>query len=144
MKVVIQTVNHASCTVNGQITGKIDMGYLILVGFGNSDSLLTIDKMVKKISNLRVFEDQDGKMNLSLKDVKGAILSISQFTLYADTRKGNRPSFTNALKGAEDYYHYFNESLVKEGFKVEEGVFGAHMEIELLNNGPKTFIIEME
>lgn len=144
MKVVIQTVQYASCTVEGKITGKIDQGYMILVGFGLNDSKKVVEKMAKKVANLRVFEDAEGKMNLSLKEVGGDILSISQFTLYGDCKKGNRPSFTSALKGAEEYYAYFNECLRAEGYKVEEGIFGAHMEIALCNDGPKTFIIEME
>lgn len=144
MKVVLQRVASASCTVDNKITGEISKGYLLLVGFTNGDDELTLDKAVKKITNLRIFEDENGKMNLSLKQVDGKILSISQFTLYADTNCGNRPSFINALNPleAKELYKLFNEKLRSMGFTVEEGIFGAHMDIRLLNDGPCTIIYE--
>lgn len=144
MKVVLQRVTSASCTVDNKITGEITKGYLLLVGFTNGDDELTIDKAVKKITNLRIFEDENGKMNLSLKQVDGKILSISQFTLYADTNCGNRPSFIKALNPleAKGLYKVFNDKLRSMGFIVEEGIFGAHMDIRLLNDGPCTIIYE--
>ena len=144
MKVVLQRVKHASCTVEGSITGQIEKGYLLLVGFTNGDNREKLDKAVKKISGLRVFEDENQKMNLNLEKVNGKILSISQFTLYANTNEGNRPSFVEALNPieAKELYLLFNEKLRALGFIVEEGVFGAHMDIELLNDGPCTIIYE--
>ena len=146
MKLVIQRVNHASCTVENNITGKIDIGYMILVGFGLNDDKSIVEKMAEKVSKLRIFEDEDGKINKSIFDVNGKILSISQFTLYADCKKGNRPSFTNALGGdkAIELYKYFNECLRKLNLEVEEGKFGADMKIELLNDGPVTIILDSE
>lgn len=144
MKVVLQRVKHASCTVDGNITGQIEKGYLLLVGFTNGDNTEKLDKAAKKISGLRVFEDENQKMNLNLEKVNGKILSISQFTLYANTNDGNRPSFVEALNPVEakKLYLLFNEKLRTSGFVVEEGVFGAHMDIELLNDGPCTIIYE--
>ena len=143
MKVVVQKVKEASCTIDGKITGKIDQGLMILVGFTLGDNLDIISKMAQKIVNLRIFEDDNGVMNLSLLDVKGSILSISQFTLYADTKKGNRPSYINAMKGEEatKLYDIFNEELRKYTH-VETGIFGADMDISLINNGPTTIILE--
>ena len=144
MKVVLQRVKHASCTVENVITGQIDKGYLLLVGFTNGDNVEKLDKAVKKISGLRIFEDENQKMNLNLEKVNGKILSISQFTLYANTNEGNRPSFIDALNPVEakKLYLSFNEKLRSMDFVVEEGVFGAHMDIELLNDGPCTIIYE--
>ncbi len=143
MILVVQCVTSASCIVEEKITGKIDKGYMVLVGIGNDDDKATCEKMAKKLSKLRVFEDEDGKMNLDIHNIGGEILSISQFTLYADTKKGNRPSFINARTGEEaiSLYEYFNDCLRSEGINVEVGVFGAYMEIELVNDGPKTFIL---
>jgi D-tyrosyl-tRNA(Tyr) deacylase len=143
MRVVVQKVKSASCTVNGKITGKIDHGLMLLVGFTDGDNLDTIEKMALKIVNLRIFEDDNNVMNLSLLDVKGSILSISQFTLYADTKKGNRPSYINAMNGVEatKLYDLFNEELRKYT-KVETGIFGADMDISLINSGPTTIILE--
>lgn len=143
MILVVQCVTSASCTVEEKITGKIDKGYMVLVGIGNDDDEATCEKMAKKLSKLRVFEDEDGKMNLDIHNIGGEILSISQFTLYADTKKGNRPSFINARTGEEaiSLYEYFNDCLRNEGINVKVGVFGAYMEIELVNDGPKTFIL---
>ena len=144
MKVVLQRVKHASCTVENVITGQIEKGYLLLVGFTNGDSVEKLDKAVKKISGLRIFEDENQKMNLNLEKVNGKILSISQFTLYANTNEGKRPSFIDALNPVEakKLYLSFNEKLRSMDFVVEEGVFGAHMDIELLNDGPCTIIYE--
>lgn len=144
MKVIIQRVKEASCTIDGKITGKINQGYMILVGFAYGDNEETVKKMVKKISNLRIFEDENGKMNLNIHQVNGSILSISQFTLYANTNEGNRPSFVNAAKPeiASPLYDYFNEQLRKEELIVETGVFGADMKIALINDGPVTIQLE--
>lgn len=143
MKVVLQRVSHASCTIDQNITGKIENGYLALVGFCQSDTQEIADKMIQKIVKLRVFSDAEDKMNLSIKDISGSILSISQFTLYANAKKGNRPSFIDAAKPdhATGLYDYFNEKLAKE-VPVQTGVFGADMKIELLNDGPVTIILD--
>ena len=145
MRLIVQTVSYATCTVDEKSVGSIENGYMVLVGLGQDDDEEKVVKMAKKLSKLRVFEDHEGKMNLDIKAVNGSILSISQFTLYADTNKGNRPSFVNAMGGekAELLYQYFNECLRNEGLTVEEGVFGAHMLIDLCNVGPKTFILEV-
>ena len=144
MKVVIQRVSKASVTIEGNINGAIDKGFLVLVGISEEDDEAIIAKMASKISKLRIFDDDNQKMNLVLNDIGGSILSISQFTLYADTNKGNRPSFTNAGKPekAERLYLLFNEELRKLGLKVEEGIFGSDMKVELLNDGPVTIIID--
>lgn len=144
MRVVLQRVDHASCTVDGKITGQIGKGYMLLVGFTNGDDLSKVQKAAKKIAGLRIFEDDNHKMNLNLETVKGSILSISQFTLYANTNEGNRPSFVEALNPieAKKLYELFNIELRKYGFVVEEGIFGAHMDIDLLNSGPVTIIYE--
>lgn len=144
MKVVLQRVSSASCTVDGKITGSIEKGYLLLVGFTNGDNIDKINLACKKIANLRIFEDENGKMNLSLDKVNGKILSISQFTLYANTNEGNRPSFTNALNptDASILYDKFNQTLKTYGIDVQTGIFGAHMDIKLLNDGPCTIIYE--
>ena len=144
MKFVIQRVNKASVEVNNKIVGKIEKGFLVLVGITHNDNIEIADKLVKKLINLRVFEDENGKMNLALKDVKGELLLISQFTLYADCRKGNRPSFIDAAKPQEanELYEYFMnrcKDLVKN---VEKGIFGADMKVSLLNDGPVTIILE--
>ncbi len=146
MRVVVQRVKYASCKVDNQITGKIDDGYMLLVGFKENDTLDEINLLVKKVVGLRVFSDEAGKMNLSIKDINGAILAISQFTLYADAKHGNRPSFTNAMKydKADEYYSLFCQKLEENGLRVEKGVFGADMKIELLNDGPVTIILDSE
>ncbi|MGD9604591.1 MAG: D-aminoacyl-tRNA deacylase [Bacilli bacterium] len=145
MKVVIQRVANAECIIDGNEVGKTGFGYLLLVGFKEGDQFNTLSKMVKKIANLRIFEDENGKMNLNLYEVKGTILSISQFTLYANLSKGNRPSFTDSMEPvqAKIMYHQFNDLLRQAGFVVSEGVFGAHMDISLTNCGPVTIIIEL-
>ena len=144
MRVVLQRVDYAKCTVNNVITGAIDKGYMLLVGFTHDDNIDKVKKAAKKIAGLRIFEDENQKMNLNLETVKGSILSISQFTLYANTNEGNRPSFVDAMKpdSAKDLYLKFNQELRSYGFKVEEGIFGAHMDIELLNSGPVTIIYD--
>ena len=146
MKVVIQRVSKASCTIDEKITGEINTGYLLLVGFGPNDNEQIANKLAEKIAKLRVFEDEEGKMNKSIFEVSGSILSISQFTLYADCKKGNRPSFSGALspEEAQRLYLYFNDCLRKLGLNVQEGVFAADMKISLLNDGPVTIVLDSE
>ena len=146
MKVVVQRVRHASCTIDSQITGSIEQGFCVLVGFTQSDTEAVIDKVVKKLVSLRVFSDEEGKMNRSLMDIGGKILSISQFTLYADCKKGNRPGFTRAARPEQaiPLYEYFNRAITNTGIPVETGVFGADMQIELCNDGPVTIILDSE
>lgn len=143
MKVVVQRVKKASCKVDGKITGEIKHGLMLLVGFTNGDNAETLEKMVQKIVNLRIFDDENGIMNMSVLDVDGSILSISQFTLYAETKKGNRPSYVNAMKGEEaiKLYEMFNDELSKV-IHVETGIFGEDMDISLVNSGPVTIILE--
>ena len=140
MKLVIQRVKHASVTVDG----KIGKGFLVLIGIANSDTKEIADQYLKKLLNLRIFEDENGKTNLSLKDVNGELLLVSQFTLYADCRKGNRPSFINAGAPdmAEALYEYMIEACRKEIPVVETGIFGADMQVELLNDGPFTIVLD--
>ena len=144
MKVVLQRVKYAKCHVDGILTGSCENGYLLLVGYTHTDTILENQKMAKKISNLRIFEDNEGKMNLNINQVGGTILSISQFTLYANPNEGNRPSFTNAMKPdkAIKLYKNFNDELRNLGLHVEEGIFGADMKITLLNDGPVTIELE--
>ena len=144
MKFVIQRVTKASCTVDGTITGQINNGFCVLIGVSNEDNKAIADKMIKKLIGLRIFEDDQGKTNLALKDVNGSLLLISQFTLYADCKKGNRPSFINA--GSPDFANEIYEYIIAECKKeipcVERGIFGAHMEIELVNDGPFTIVLD--
>lgn len=144
MRVVIQRVSHASCSVDNTLVSKIKHGYLLLVGFTHDDDLDKIKKMAKKIANLRVFEDEAGKMNLNISKVNGEILSISQFTLYANTQEGNRPSFIESMNpiDANNLYKIFNDELRSYNINVLEGIFGASMQIELLNDGPVTINLE--
>lgn len=144
MRVVVQRVSRAKCTVEGNITGQIQKGYLLLVGFTHDDTPDIIEKMADKIRYLRINDDENGKMNLSIEDVKGDILSISQFTLYASCRKGRRPGFDESAPGsvAEPMYHAFNEALRHVGLHVEEGIFGADMAIDFVNDGPITIILD--
>lgn len=144
MRVVIQRSKQASCTIDGHVTGKIEQGYCIFVGFNNEDTEEILDKMIHKILFLRIFEDENGKMNQSIQNVNGSILSISQFTLYANCKKGNRPSFTDAgnPEYAKSLYEMFNKKLTNLGMHVETGVFGADMKIELLNDGPVTIVLD--
>ena len=148
MRFVLQCVSQASCTVEGRVTGAIERGYLILVGIADSDTEETADRMLKKVAGLRIFPDENGKTNLSLAEIGGSILLISQFTLYADCRKGNRPSFVKAGKPehAERLYRYLLARGRREGIgkTVEEGVFGADMKISLVNEGPFTLVLDSE
>ena len=143
MRVIVQRCSEASCKVNGKIVSEIGPGFLLLVGFTDSDNKEVILKMIPKILNLRIFPDKTGVMNLSIKDTAGEILSISQFTLYADTSKGNRPSYIKAMNGikANLLYDYFNKCLA-EHIKTKTGIFGADMEISLTNMGPTTILLE--
>lgn len=145
MRIIVQRAKNAQVIVNKNTVGKIKNGLLLLVGITHDDNLEKISFCAKKIANLRIFEDESDKLNLSVKDIGGEILSISQFTLYGDTQKGNRPSFTNAAKPefALQLYEKFNEMLrVEHGLNVETGVFGAHMDVEFTNDGPVTLIVE--
>ena len=144
MRIVIQNVNNATCKVDNKIVGEISHGFLILVGFTFGDNEQIVDKLVNKISKLRVFPDENGKTNLSLKDVNGEILSISQFTLYASIKDGNRPSFVDALRPdeASKLYDYFNQKLIETGIHIEKGIFGADMKLTFTNDGPFTLMID--
>jgi len=143
VKILIQRVKKASVKIKEKITGEIKKGILIFLGVAPFDTKKEISFFVKKIIKLRIFSDENQKMNLSLKDVKGEILVVSQFTLYADLLKGNRPSFINAAKPdfAKNIYDEFIEEIKKEGVKVEQGIFGEKMEVFLINDGPVTFIL---
>lgn len=144
MRFVIQRVTHASVTVDSKIVGKIEKGFLVLIGIENDDTEKIADKMVLKMTGLRIFEDEAGKMNLSLKQVNGSLLLISQLTLYADCRKGNRPSFIGAGKPemANCLYEYIIEKCKEQDLQVEQGIFGADMKVELLNDGPVTILLD--
>ena len=146
MKVVVQKVTSSNCKVDNEITGEINTGYLLLVGFGLNDNKDIVLKMAEKISKLRIFEDENGKINRSIYDVNGKILSISQFTLYADCKKGNRPSFIQAAKPvpAEKLYNYIIEKCKETGINIQTGIFGADMKVELINDGPVTIILDSE
>lgn len=146
MKVVVQRVKEASCEVNGTIVSSIKNGFLLLVGFTHTDTLKEVKYCAKKVSNLRIFEDENGKLNIGIKALNYDILSISQFTLYADTHKGNRPSFVDAMAPtqANTLYEAFNQTLEHLGLHVEKGVFQHHMNIHLINDGPVTIIIEKD
>lgn len=143
MKIVLQRVKEASVTIDGEVHGAIGKGYMILVGFNNEDTHEIIDRLVEKVIHLRVFEDENQKMNRSLLDVEGSILSISQFTLYADTTKGNRPSYFKALNGDEaiKLYEKFNEEMNKL-VPTKPGIFGAEMMLNITNDGPITILLE--
>ncbi len=144
MKFVIQRVTEASVEVEDQIVGEIGNGYLVLIGVGENDTTAEADKLVKKMIGLRIFSDENGKTNLSLKDVGGSLLLISQFTLYANCRHGNRPSFTEAGSPdkAEKLYEYIIAECKKQVPVVEKGVFGADMKVRLCNDGPFTILLE--
>lgn len=144
MRVVIQRVKNASVKIDGNVNGKINTGFLVLLGIASTDTKQDVDYLVKKVVNLRVFSDENDKMNLSLKDVNGELLVISQFTLYGNCREGNRPSFIEAARPdvAIPLYEYFVEECRKQISVVETGVFGADMKVSLLNDGPVTIIIE--
>ncbi len=143
MRVVVQRSKNSSVSVDNKVVGSIDKGMVLLVGFTHTDTKEDIDYIVKKVLNLRIFDDENGVMNLSVKDTNGKILSISQFTLQADTRKGNRPSYINAMGGEEaiKLYEEFNDELRKE-VEVETGIFGAEMDVNIRNDGPVTIIID--
>ena len=146
MRLVIQRCTNASCTVDGNVVGKIDKGFMILVGFTHTDTVEEIKLLSRKIAGLRVFEDECGKLNKSIKDVNGSILAISQFTLYADCKRGNRPSFTDAMyyEKANDMFNIFVEELRQYDINVATGVFGADMKIKFTNDGPVTIILDNE
>lgn len=143
MKVVIQRVSKASVSIDGEIVGQIGQGLLLLVGVGPDDNQVDLDYAVRKIINMRIFSDASGKMNLSVEDVAGSILSISQFTLFADIKKGNRPAFTGAAKPdlASQMYDAFNQALAQY-VPVAKGEFGADMQVSLVNDGPVTIILD--
>ena len=144
MRFVIQRVSHASVTVEGSVLGKIDKGFMVLIGIEEADTKAIADKMISKLINMRIFGDENDKMNLSLKDIGGGLLLISQFTLYAECKKGNRPSFTAAggPDMASKMYDYIIDECKKEIEVVEQGEFGADMKVELLNDGPVTIILD--
>lgn len=144
MRFVIQRVSHAQVTIDGQVRGSIQKGYMVLIGIGQEDTEALADRMIAKMLDLRIFEDADGKSNLSLRDVDGALLLISQFTLYADCKKGKRPSFFKAGEPhmANDLYEYIIRKCKEEVRDVERGEFGAMMHVELLNEGPLTIILD--
>lgn len=144
MRVVLQRVAHASVTVDGETIGKIQRGFLLLVGVTHDDAMEDMEYLVRKIVQMRIFEDEEGKLNRSIQDIGGEILSVSQFTLYADTKKGNRPSFSKAAPGdvALEMFEQFNGLLRETGIPVETGQFGADMKVELLNDGPVTILLD--
>lgn len=146
MRFVIQRVQHASVTIGGEVKGRIGKGFLVLVGIGMDDDEGVADKLVQKLVHMRIFQDENGKTNLALGDVGGDLLLVSQFTLYADCKKGNRPSFTRAGKPvrAEQLYDYIIQKCREEIPVVEQGEFGADMKVELLNDGPFTVILDSE
>ena len=144
MKLVIQRVKEASVKVEGNIVGKIDNGFLVLIGIKKGDTIEQADYLAKKLCNLRIFTDENDKMNLSLKEVNGKLLIVSQFTLYGDCTQGNRPSFIEAARPEEaiPLYEYFCNQCQSNNIEVQKGIFGADMKVELLNDGPVTIIIE--
>ncbi len=146
MRFVIQRVREASVSVDGKVIGQIGHGLLVFVGVSDSDNRQIADKMTDKMTKLRIFDDADGKTNLSISDVGGAFLVISQFTLYADCRKGNRPSFTLAGKPdmAEELYEYIMEAIQEKGFPIARGEFGADMKVSILNDGPFTILLDSD
>ena len=147
MRIVVQRCSRAEVRIDGRIVGQIGQGFMLLVGITENDTKAEADLLAKKIAQLRVFEDPEGKMNLAIRDVGGAILSISQFTLYADCRKGNRPSFIRAARPeqASPLYDYFNETLRESyGLTVETGRFGADMKVDFINEGPVTILLDTD
>lgn len=144
MKLVVQRVSNAQVEVDDKIVGKIQKGFLVLIGITHTDTREIADQLVKKLCNLRVFSDENSKMNLSVNDIDGELLIVSQFTLYADCRHGNRPSFVNSAKPehANELYEYFVEKCREKVKNVETGIFGADMKVSLLNDGPVTIILE--
>ena len=146
MKFVIQRVNHANVSIDGNIAGKINIGFLVLIGVSNEDTKEIADKMIKKLVGMRIFDDENGKTNLALADVNGELLLVSQFTLYANCKKGNRPSFMNAGAPdmANDMYEYIIDECKKQVPVVETGAFGADMKVRLENDGPFTIVLDSE
>lgn len=146
MRLVVQRVKNAKVEVEEKIVGQIEEGFMVLVGITHNDTKVEADYLAKKLCNMRVFTDCEDKMNLSLKDINGKLLLISQFTLYADTKSGNRPSFISAAKPdiANDLYEYFCDTCKGYNIEVQKGVFGASMQVSLLNDGPVTIILEKE
>lgn len=144
MRAVVQKVSSSKVTVDGEVIGQINQGLLVLLGVTHDDTSKDVDYMVDKVTNLRIFEDENGKMNLSLKDIKGEILAVSQFTLYGDARKGRRPNFMNALGGeeAKKFYDKFIEMMKETGLKVQTGIFGADMKVDIKNDGPVTILLD--
>ena len=144
MRVVLQRVSHASVTVEENVIGQIQRGFLLLVGVTHDDAMEDMEYLVRKIVQMRIFEDEEGKLNRSIQDIGGEILSVSQFTVYADTKKGNRPSFSKAAPGdvAIEMFEQFNGLLRDTGIPVEAGQFGADMKVELLNDGPVTILLD--
>ena len=144
MRIVLTTVLSASVTIDNEVVGKINRGFCVLVGFTHEDNKEVVDKMIDKMLGLRVFPDENGLTNLSIYDIKGEILSVSQFTLYADLAKGRRPSFVNAMKPdeAKTLYEYFNEQIKTKYGAVQTGVFGADMKVSSVNDGPFTVILD--
>ena len=144
MRIVLQRVAYASVTVDGEVIGKIQRGFLLLVGVTHDDAMEDMEYLVRKIVQMRIFEDEEGKLNRSIQDIGGEILSVSQFTLYAETKKGNRPSFSKAAPGdvALEMFEQFNGLLRDTGIPVETGQFGADMKVELLNDGPVTILLD--
>ena len=146
MRILVQRVKNASVTIDGQLFSQIKQGDLLLVGFSNNDDENIVELMTQKLLNLRICDDSDGKMNLSIIDTKGELLSVSQFTLYADSSKGRRPSFIEACnpERAVQLYDYFNDNLRKSGLKVETGKFRAEMDVQLVNSGPITIMLDSD
>ena len=144
MRFVIQRVQYASVTVDNNVIGKINNGFMVLIGVENADTKEIADKMVSKLVNMRIFQDENDKMNLSLLDIQGEVLLISQFTLYGDARKGRRPNFMNALGGeeAKKFYDKFIEMMKETGLKVQTGIFGADMKVDIKNDGPVTILLD--
>ncbi len=144
MRLLIQRSKKSSVEINGKINGSIDFGYVIFVGFTHKDTKEIVNRMINKLLNLRIFEDEEGKINKSLLDVGGSILSISQFTLYANTSKGNRTSFIDSMNydDASKLYDYFNETLKENGINTQTGIFGEDMKVSILNDGPITIMLD--